>query len=99
MAKPKQNKPLSPTEEKFCLHYSEYKNATMAYLFSHPNVKYSTAKTEGPKLLSKPAISEKIEQLVEEFAVQYKQTKEGTIRDLIVAAEEAKKVSSLRKVT
>lgn len=81
---------MTPAHEKFCQHYSEYGNATQAYLFAWPNVKYGTAKTEGSEMLTKPDIAERIDQLKEEFAVQYKQTKEGTIRDLIQSAEEAK---------
>lgn len=91
MARQKANKPPNPAYEKFCQHYAEYANATQAYLFAFPNIKYSTAGTEGPKLLGNPAIKERIEQLQDEFKTQYKQTKEGTIRDLINAAEEAKK--------
>jgi hypothetical protein len=81
---------MTPLHDKFCQHYAEYGNATQAYLFAFPNVKYGTAKTEGNELLTKPDIKEKIDQLKEEFAVEYRQTKEGTIRDLIQTAEEAK---------
>ena len=91
MAKQKTNKTPNPAHEKFCQHYAEYANATQAYLFAFPNIKYSTAGTEGLRLLKNPAIKERIEQLQDEFRTQYKQTKEGTIRDLINAAEEAKK--------
>ena len=91
MAK-KTNNILSPAHAKYCEHYAEYSNCTQAYLFAFPNVKYSTAKTEGPKLLTNPVISEKIEQLKEEFECQFRQDKNRTIRDLIVSAEEAKSI-------
>lgn len=81
---------LTPLHLKFCQHYSEYQSATQAYLFAFKNVGYNTAKTEGCKLLKIDEIQEEIEKLQEEFRVQYKQTREGTIRDLIVSAEEAK---------
>lgn len=89
---------FTPVHEKFCQHYMEYGNPTVAFLYAKGSksdgdkngVTYNTAKTEGPKLLHNPAILERIEQLKEEFAVQFKQTKENTVRDLINAAEEAK---------
>jgi phage terminase small subunit len=90
MAKQKQNKTLSPAHDKFCQHYAEYSNGAMAYLFAFPNVTYGSARTLGSELLTKVDIKARIEQLIEEFNVQYKQDKRRTIRDLIVAAEEAK---------
>lgn len=81
---------MKPAHEKFCQHYAEYGNATQSFLFAFPKVTYGTAKAEGSKLLAKVDIKEKIEQLKEEFAVEYNQTKDGTIRDLIQTAEEAK---------
>lgn len=89
---------FTPVHEKFCTHYAEYGNATVAYLYAFGSkadgdkngVVYSTAKSSGPELLQNTAILERIEQLKEEFAVQFKQTKENTVRDLINAAEEAK---------
>ena len=92
MAKKPVNKPMSPAHIKFCEHYSEYSNATQAYLFAFPNVTYGSAKTEGPRLLAKPDISERIQQLNEEFECQFRQDKRRTIRDLMVSAEEAKKI-------
>lgn len=83
---------MTPAHHKFCEHYSEYSNATQAYLFAFPGVKYGTAKTEGSKLLTNPDISERIEQLKEEFECQFRQDKNRTIRDLIVASEEAKAI-------
>ncbi len=81
---------MTPAHEKFCQHYTEYGNATQAYLFAWPKVAYGTARTEGSEMLTKPDIMSRIEQLKEEFAVQYNQTKDGTIRDLIETAEQAK---------
>lgn len=89
---------FTPVHEKFCQHYSEFGNATVAYLYAFGSkadgdakgVTYNTAKSSGPELLQNTAIAERIEQLKEEFAAQYKQTKDGTTRDLIQAAEEAK---------
>lgn len=89
---------FTPVHEKFCQHYCEYGNATVAYLYAFGSkadgdkngVVYSTAKSHGPALLQNAAILERVEQLKEEFAAQFKQTKENTVRDLINAAEEAK---------
>ena len=83
---------MTPAHHKFCEHYAEYSNATQAYLFAFPGVKYGTAKTEGSKMLTNPDISERIEQLKEEFECQFRQDKDRTIRDLIISAEEAKKI-------
>lgn len=81
---------MTPAHNKFCEHYSEYGNATQAYLFAFPGVAYNTAKSEGYTLLQNLTIKEKIDQLQEEFNVQFRQDKKRTVRDLIVAAEEAK---------
>ena len=89
MAGKRKKDPFTPLHEKFCQHYAEYGNATQAYLFAWPKVAYSSAKSEGCEMAAKPYIKERIEQIKEEFAVQYNQTKAGTVRDLINAAEEA----------
>jgi len=89
---------FTPVHEKYCQHYAEYGNATVAYLYAFGSkadgnkngVAYSTAKSEGSKLLTNPNILERIEQLKEEFSAQFKQTKENTVRDLVQSAEEAK---------
>lgn len=89
MAK-KKNIKFTPAHEVFCQHYAEHGNATMAYLQSHPNVKYNTAKADGPKLTAIPSIQERIEQIKEEFALSVQQSKEKTIQALIQSGEEAK---------
>ena len=81
---------MTPAHEKFCQHYAEYSNATQAYLFAFSKVTYKSARELGSNLLTNVDIKERIEQLKEEFAVEYNQTKDGTIRDLIQTAEEAK---------
>ena len=81
---------LKPWHEVFCQQYAKHGNATQAYHFAKPDVKYNTAKTNGSQLLSKTNISERIEFLKDEFSTSVHQTKESTIRDLIGAAEEAK---------
>lgn len=92
MAKKETNKVMSPAHCKFCEHYSEYSNATQAYLFAFPGTKYGSAKTLGSALLTNVDIKERIEQLKEEFECQFRQDKDRTIRDLLVSAEEAKKL-------
>jgi phage terminase small subunit len=86
----KEPKKISPTHEKFAQHYAHYGVATQAYMFAFPNAKYKTARELGMRLLKRPEVIEKIEQLKEEFATKYNQSKEGTIRDLIDSAEQAK---------
>lgn len=81
---------LSRSEERFCNEYALTSNATQSYLKANPNVTYDTAKTLGSRLFTKVYISERIAQIKEADAVQWNQTKDGTIKDLINTAEEAK---------
>ena len=81
---------LSRSDERFCNEYALTSNATQSYLKAHVNASYNTARTEGSRLLAKPSIGERIAQIKEADAVQWKQTKDGTIKDLINTAEEAK---------
>lgn len=89
---------FTPVHEKFCQHYAQYGNATIAYLFAFGSkadgdkngVTYNSAKNSGSILLQNITITERIEQLKEEFAVQFNQTKDNNVRELYLAAEEAK---------
>lgn len=83
--------------EKFCQHYSQYENRTQAYLFARGDkridkngVTYDSAKELGHRMMQVPEVKERIAQIQEELAVQYNQTKDNNIRDLINSAEEAK---------
>lgn len=58
------NSELTPNEKKFCLLYLQYFNATKAYQETF-NCKYSTARTEGSKLLAKPSVKEEMTRLKE----------------------------------
>jgi phage terminase small subunit len=93
MAKPKQNKAkvMKPEHIKFCQHYVEYGSAAQSYLYAYPGVTYGSARTLGSNLLTNVDVAEYIEQLKEEFAVQYNITREKLIRDLTLTAEESKK--------
>lgn len=59
---PPEAKKLSHKQILFCEEYIKCQNATKSYLASHPNVKESTAKTEGCKLLNKSNIKAYIEE-------------------------------------
>lgn len=83
-------KNLSPAQIKFCQKYIDTSNATISWMHSHPDANYSTAKSEGCKILNNPDVKSYIDQLKEEMATTFKQTKDGTIKDLIISAEEAK---------
>ena len=52
---------LKPWHEVFFQQYAKHGNATQAYHFAKPDVKYNTAKTNGSQLLSKTNISDRIE--------------------------------------
>lgn len=54
---------LTAEHEIFCQKYLEDSNATTSYLAAYPLVKKSTAGTEGHKLLKKPKILQRIEDL------------------------------------
>lgn len=86
-------KPLIMTaaHEKFCQHYSEYGNMRQAFLYAWPETKFSAAGQAASMLMKKSEISDRIQQIREEVQVEFNQTKEGTIKDLIRSAEEAKK--------
>jgi len=91
MAKQKINKPLTTEEEKFCRHYADFGNGRQAFMYAWPNSNFNSSSELASRLLKKVDIDARIQQHREEVAVQFNQTKEGTIRDLIIAAEEAKK--------
>lgn len=91
MAKPKQNKPLKPEWIKFSQHYVEYGSAAQSYLYAYPGVTYGTARTNGSKLLTNTDIAEYIEQLKEEFKIQYNITLEKIQRNLTIIEEESRK--------
>lgn len=82
---------FTPANERFCEHFAEFGNYTQAYLFAYPNAVYSTANSKGSELGNKPPCVERIAQLQEEFAISVQQSKERTIKDLLITAEEARK--------
>lgn len=81
---------ITPAHEKFCQHYSQYGNATQAYIHAFPGSTYGSSRELGSNLLTNVDIKEKIEQLKEATALVAKQTAEQTVNELLVAAEEAK---------
>lgn len=81
---------LTAAHEKFCQHYSEYDCARQAFMYAWPQTKFSSAGELASRMLKNVEILERIEHIKEEFAVQYRQTREGNVRDLINTAEEAK---------
>lgn len=87
----KKSKSLTPDEEKFCRHYADYGNGRQAYMYAWPKSNFNSASELASRLLKRVEINARIQQHREEIAVQFNQTKDGTIRDLIIAAEEAKK--------
>lgn len=64
----KPQKPPTPLEAMFVLEYIVDLNATQAYLRSHPDVSYNTARTEGSKLLANPDIAAAIQKAKDERA-------------------------------
>lgn len=61
------NNDLTLKQQQFCKHYIENKgNATRAYMKAFTTRKYDTSKVEASKLLTKPNISGKIAELMEE---------------------------------
>lgn len=81
---------LNPAQIAFCEHYSTYGNAAQAYIHAHPKVKYSTARTEGPRQLQNQDIKEYVDYLVELNSNEFQQTKDKFILDTFKAAEQAK---------
>lgn len=87
----KKGKSLTPEEEKFCRHYADYGNGRQAFMYAWPKSNFNSASELASRLLKRVEIDARIQQHREEVAVQFNQTKDGTIRELIIAAEEAKK--------
>ena len=82
---------MTAAHEKFCQHYSEYGNMRQAFMYAWPETKFSSAGQAASMLMKKDEITDRIQQLREEVQVEFNQTKDGTIKDLIRSAEEAKK--------
>ncbi len=61
---------LTPFERAFVDAYvsDPRRNITRAYMAANSNVKYDSARTEGPKLLAKPCIQEAVTELEERVA-------------------------------
>lgn len=81
---------MTPAHERFCQAYADTGNATYSYGQAFSGSAYGTCRTEGSAMLTKPDIKERIEQLVEEYKVKYDYDKDKTVRELIIAAEEAR---------
>ena len=77
-------------QEKFSTHYSEFSNSTRAYLCANPKASYDTARTEGAKYFAEPCIKKLIQQKQDLFNEKYLHSKEKTISELLITAEEAK---------
>lgn len=88
--KEKTNKAPNLKHIKFAQHYAENGNATQAYLFAFPGVAYTSAKTEGQRLLTYPFIIDQIEQYKEELSIKFDVTKEKMMKELTEVAEEAR---------
>ena len=56
-------KEMKPEHDRFCREYIIDDNATRAYMRSYPNAGYGTANVEGCRLLAKPSVRSKVEQL------------------------------------
>lgn len=67
-ATPESPEPLSALEERFCLEYLTCYNAAQTYLRIKPGIKYDTARTEGPKILAKPAVMARMAELTAQVA-------------------------------
>ena len=87
----KKIKTLTPDEEKFGRHYADYGNGRQAFMYAWPKSNFNSASELASRLLKRVEIYDRIQQHREQISVEFNQTKEGTIRDLIVAAEEAKR--------
>ena len=59
------NDELTPERQIFCIYYSKTYNATQSYLNAYPGCSYTTAMTEGCKLLRNPKVAAEIDRLKE----------------------------------
>jgi hypothetical protein len=58
---------LTPQQLRFVEEYVYSENATQAYRQAYPEAKYTTCRTEGPRLLAKPAVAAEVARRLEEL--------------------------------
>jgi hypothetical protein len=68
---------LDGAKERFCWHYSIYKNGRAAYQHAHPGVTEATARSEASKLLKLPYISQRLEEIYKLRTAQYSDDREA----------------------
>ena len=80
------NNPLTDLEERFALEVIRDLNASAAYRRIKPQVKESTARNEGAKLLAKPCVQERIRELKAEQARRLLLEADRVLQELAVVA-------------
>lgn len=86
---------LNPNQERFCIAYVHLdSDATNAYLEAFPGCTYSTANSQGCRLLKNPDIQDRIKVLIAEHNKEFIRSKNQTIRDVM---EDIKDCKSLKK--
>ena len=71
-------------------HYVKYGNARAAYQHAYPTAAYSTAKSDGSRLMNSPLFKEEIQRQREEIAIAEHVSKTDVVRELTTVAEEAR---------
>lgn len=74
--------PLTQAEKVFIAAYLVNLNATQAYFKAHPDCAYSTASTEGCRLLGKPNVKAQIDAELERRKKQYEISADNVLKEL-----------------
>lgn len=77
---------LTAQEERFCREYIIDRNGTKAYLRAYPHCTYNTSRTESAKLLAKPCIINRINELEEARNARLDVTGDRVLQQLAILA-------------
>lgn len=73
--------PLTDAEKVFVKRYLIDLNATQSYIAAHPDCAYSTARTEGSRMLAKANVRDRIDEELERRTKQYELSLENILRE------------------
>lgn len=77
---------LTPSQRHFIAEFVVDRNATQAYLRSHPGASYATARSEGSRLLANPSISQEIAAAARALARSCSISSRKVLRELALIA-------------
>ena len=78
---PAQVLPLNPREEDFCHAVIEEKSIAKAYSKAYPNSSYNAARSSAPVVLARPAVQNRIRELMERNSILRPRSVVGRLAD------------------